>query len=287
MPAQERGGREDQADARQVGQRGTVVAGPYETCAGSLSPFTTWHTIESLHSRLCIRLGMAFSFRDGSVPPVGEVALGSGLVFGVQPRYEAQWYASRGGCTRCRLLGVAGSVDLLASRADTGQVWIVARQTLLPPCVVSAFASPPHDWRCIWRFLQAHPIRALTQSSAPCVSASGMAWPKPCTMCCARSPTLGWCAAASRLARPDLAELRVGDTPCLRADADAIAAAAGISWGRRPKCVAATSVSSGALKRTRSVRHQLGDTALDLAQPRSRATSQQQETPREEKDRRG
>jgi hypothetical protein len=136
---------------------------PYETCAGSLSPFTTWHTIESLHSRLCIRLGMAFSFRDGSVPPVGEVALGSGLVFGVQPRYEAQWYASRGGCTRCRLLGVAGSVDLLASRADTGQVWIVARQTLLPPCVVSAFASPPHDWRCIWRFLQAHPIRALTQ----------------------------------------------------------------------------------------------------------------------------
>jgi hypothetical protein len=128
-------------------------------------------------------------------------------------------------------------------------------------------------------------------------------------MCCARSPTLGWCAAASRLVRPDLAKLRVGDnhhhsvcrrcdasadvdgvvgdTPCLRADADAIAAAAGISWGRRPKCVAATSVSSGALKRTRSVRHQLGDTALDLAQPRSRATSQQQETPREEKDRRG
>jgi hypothetical protein len=244
MPAQERGGREDQADARQVGQRGTVVAGPYETCAGSLSPFTTWHTIESLHSRLCIRLGMAFSFRDGSVPPVGEVALGSGLVFGVQPRYEAQWYASRGGCTRCRLLGVAGSVDLLASRADTGQVWIVARQTLLPPCVVSAFASPPHDWRCIWRFLQAHPIRALTQSSAPCASASGMAWPKPCTMCCARSPTLGWCAAASRPARPDLAELRVGDnhhhsvcrrcdasadvdgvvgdTPCLRADAPSV-----------------------------------------------------------------
>ena len=168
----------------------------------------------------------------------------------------------------------------------------MARQTLLPPCVVSAFASPPHDWRCIWRFLQAHPIRALTQSSAPCASASGMAWPKPCTMCCARSPTLGWCAAASRPARPDLAELRVGDnhhhsvcrrcdasadvdgvvgdTPCLRADADAIDAARGHLLGPMPQVCRSDvglvrRVKADTQRATPAGRHSLGSSATMVA----------------------
>ena len=111
--------------------------------------------------------------------------------------------------------------------------------------------------------------------------------------------------------RPGLYELRVGDnhhhivcrrcdaiadvdcavghTPCLTAADDSgyeINEAEVIYWGRCPECVAATSVSSGALERTRSVRHQLGDTALDPEQPKSRAMSHQKETAREEKDRR-
>jgi Fur family transcriptional regulator, stress-responsive regulator len=89
--------------------------------------------------------------------------------------------------------------------------------------------------------------------------------------------------------RPPLYELRVGDTPCLMAADDSgyeIDEAEVIYWGRYPECVAATPVSSGELKRTSSVRHQPGDTALDPEQPRSRAMSHQQETAREEKDRR-
>ncbi len=88
--------------------------------------------------------------------------------------------------------------------------------------------------------------------------------------------------------RPDSiagVECAVGDTPCLTAADDSgygIDEAEVIYWGRWPECVAATCVSSGELERTRSVRHQLGDTALDPEQPRSRAMSHQKETPREE-----
>jgi Fe2+ or Zn2+ uptake regulation protein len=81
----------------------------------------------------------------------------------------------------------------------------------------------------------------------------------------------------------------VGDTPCLTAADDSgyeIDEAEVIYWGRCPACVAATAVSSGELKRTRSVRHRLGDTPSDPEQPGSSAMSHQQETPREEKDRR-
>ena len=84
----------------------------------------------------------------------------------------------------------------------------------------------------------------------------------------------------------------VGDTPCLMAADDSgyeIEEAEVIYWGRCPECLAATSVSSGELKdskRTRSVRHQPGDTALDPEQPGSRATRHQKETSREEKNRR-
>jgi hypothetical protein len=70
--------------------------------------------------------------------------------------------------------------------ADSAQVWIPVRRTLLQPCAMSAFASPSHGWRCLRRLLQAHLIRALTRSSALCASASGMARPRPCTTCCAR-----------------------------------------------------------------------------------------------------
>ena len=81
----------------------------------------------------------------------------------------------------------------------------------------------------------------------------------------------------------------VGDTPCLTAADDSgyeIDEAEVIYWGRCPECLTATSVSSGELKRTRSVRHQPGDTALDPEQPRSRAMSHQKETARKEKDQR-
>ena len=83
----------------------------------------------------------------------------------------------------------------------------------------------------------------------------------------------------------------VGDTPCLTAADDSgyeIDEAEVIYWGRCPECVATTSVPSGELKWTRSVRHRLklGDAALDPEQPRSTATRHQKETPREEKDRR-
>jgi Fur family ferric uptake transcriptional regulator len=56
----------------------------------------------------------------------------------------------------------------------------------------------------------------------------------------------------------------VGDTPCLEAADDSgykIDEAEVIFWGRCPECVAATSVSSSELGRTRSVRHRLSDTA--------------------------
>src|SRR3990170_6801700 len=69
------------------------------------------------------------------------------------------------------------------------------------------------------------------------------------------------CRACSRMVDVDCA---VGATPCLTAADDSgyeIDEAQVIYWGRCPECVAATSVSSGELKRTRSVGHQLGDTA--------------------------
>ncbi len=93
------------------------------------------------------------------------------------------------------------------------------------------------------------------------------------------------CRACGATADVDCA---VGDTPCLTAADDSgyeIDEAEVIYWGRCPECIAATSVSFGELKRTRSVRHELDDTALDPEQPRSRATSRQKDTPREEKDR--
>ena len=57
----------------------------------------------------------------------------------------------------------------------------------------------------------------------------------------------------------------VGDIPCLTATDDSgheIDKAEVIYWDQCPACVAATSVSSSELERTRSVRHQQGDTAL-------------------------
>jgi Fe2+ or Zn2+ uptake regulation protein len=84
----------------------------------------------------------------------------------------------------------------------------------------------------------------------------------------------------------------VGAAPCLTAADDSgyeIDEAEIIYWGRCPECVAATSASSGKVTRTRSARHQLGDTALapdQPRQPRSRAMSHQMETARQEEDRR-
>jgi Fur family ferric uptake transcriptional regulator len=68
----------------------------------------------------------------------------------------------------------------------------------------------------------------------------------------------------------------VGDTPCLTAADNwgyEIDEAEVIYWGRCPECIAATSVSPGAVQRTRGVRHQLGDTALGRGQPGPRALS--------------
>jgi Fur family ferric uptake transcriptional regulator len=84
-------------------------------------------------------------------------------------------------------------------------------------------------------------------------------------------------------------ECAVGDTPCLTAADDAgfeIDEAEVIYWGRCPECVAATPVASRHLRQTNSVPHQLGATALAPGSPASRATNHQQETRREEKDRR-
>ena len=81
----------------------------------------------------------------------------------------------------------------------------------------------------------------------------------------------------------------VGDRPCLTAVDDSgyeIDEAEVIYWGRCPECVAATSVSSGEVPQTRSVRHLLDDTALDPEQPGPRAKSDQKESVGEEKDRR-
>ena len=127
---------------------------------------------------------------------------------------------------------------------------------------------------------------------------------------CAAQVHRRWVGASHRAGRPGLDELRVGDnhhmvcrrcyaiadvdcavggTPCLTA-ADVsgyqIDEAEVIYWDRCPEWVAAASVSSGAVERTRSVRHQLGNTALDPEQTRSRAHRYQKATPRKEKDRR-
>src|SRR2546425_7751876 len=71
------------------------------------------------------------------------------------------------------------------------------------------------------------------------------------------------CRACNRMVDVDCA---VGDTPCLTAADDSgyeIDEAEVIYWGRCPECVAATSTRPAAGKRTRSVRHQLTNNALD------------------------
>ncbi|MGH2584971.1 MAG: Fur family transcriptional regulator [Dehalococcoidia bacterium] len=92
------------------------------------------------------------------------------------------------------------------------------------------------------------------------------------------------CRTCGRMVDVDCA---VGDTPCLTAADDSgyeIDEAEVIYWGRCPECVAATAVSSGDWKRTRGVRQELDDTALDPEQPRSRAMSRQKQVARKEKD---
>ena len=95
------------------------------------------------------------------------------------------------------------------------------------------------------------------------------------------------CRACSRMVDVNCA---VGYTPCLTAADDSgyeIVEAEVIYWGRCPECVAATSISSGDSERTRSVRHQLGDTASDAEHPTARATRQSDGNPRDRrKDRR-
>ena len=94
------------------------------------------------------------------------------------------------------------------------------------------------------------------------------------------------CRTCGRMVDVDCA---VGVTPCLTAADDSgyeIDEAEVIYWGRCPECVAATSASSGNGRRTGSVRHEPGDTALDPEQPTSGATSHQKETARQEMDRR-
>ena len=92
------------------------------------------------------------------------------------------------------------------------------------------------------------------------------------------------CRACNRMVDVDCA---VGDTPCLTAADDSgyeIDEAEVIYWGRCPEC-APTSGASGR-ERARTVRDQPGDTAQGAQRQRSRATSQQNETAREETDRR-
>jgi Fur family transcriptional regulator, stress-responsive regulator len=94
------------------------------------------------------------------------------------------------------------------------------------------------------------------------------------------------CRTCGRMVDVDCA---VGVTPCLTAADDSgyeIDEAEVIYWGRCPECVAATSASSGNGKRTGSVRHEPGDTALDPEQPGSRARNHQKETARQKEDRR-
>jgi Fur family ferric uptake transcriptional regulator len=93
------------------------------------------------------------------------------------------------------------------------------------------------------------------------------------------------CRTCGRMVDVDCA---VGDTPCLTAADDwgyEVDEAEVIYWGRCPECVVAPSVSSDGWKRTRSVRHQLSNTAVDPEQPPSRATSNEKDTPSEETDR--
>ena len=81
----------------------------------------------------------------------------------------------------------------------------------------------------------------------------------------------------------------VGYTPCLTAADDSgyeIGEAEVIYWGRCPGCVAATSAASGRWSQAGSARHRQGNPALDPGQPGSRATSRQNETARQEEDRR-
>ena len=81
----------------------------------------------------------------------------------------------------------------------------------------------------------------------------------------------------------------VGDAPCLTAADDCgyeIDEAEIIFWGRCPRCIAATAVSSGGRAQADAARDPPGDAAEDPAQPPSTATRHQTEPPREEKDRR-
>ncbi|MCW3036428.1 MAG: ferric uptake regulator, Fur family [Actinobacteria bacterium] len=94
------------------------------------------------------------------------------------------------------------------------------------------------------------------------------------------------CRTCGRMVDVDCA---IGITPCLTAADDAgyeIDEAEVIYWGRCPECVAATSASSGNGKRTGSVRHEPGHTALNPEQPGSRANRHQKETARQKGDRR-
>ncbi len=91
------------------------------------------------------------------------------------------------------------------------------------------------------------------------------------------------CRTCGRMVDVDCA---VGYTPCLTAADDwgyEIDEAEVVYWGRCPQCVAAVSSDGG--KRTGSRRHDISRTAMDGKQP-PRASTDDKQTAREEKDRR-
>jgi Fur family ferric uptake transcriptional regulator len=94
------------------------------------------------------------------------------------------------------------------------------------------------------------------------------------------------CRSCGAIADVDCA---VGYTPCLTAADDSgyeIGEAEVIYWGRCPECVAAPSAASGGRWPTHSAPHQQGNPALDPEPPEQRASSHQDETARQEVDRR-
>ena len=93
------------------------------------------------------------------------------------------------------------------------------------------------------------------------------------------------CRTCNRMVDVDCA---VGDTPCLTAADDSgyeIDEAEVVYWGRCPECAVTTSPSSKGAKRSRRSRP-LRSTALEPAQPTSRATNLQKNTANKENDRR-
>ena len=93
------------------------------------------------------------------------------------------------------------------------------------------------------------------------------------------------CRMCNRMVDVDCA---VGDTPCLTAADDSgyeIDEAEVVYWGRCPECAVTTSPSSKGAKRSRRSRP-LRSTALEPAQPTSRATNLQKNTANKENDRR-